>query len=273
MFPFFEVYDWIFIYTFWLTLSICFFLFLWMLKKLSFKYSYDFSFFTKNMIWYFLSIFFFSRLFYIISRWNDLSYIREPFQFFITSDYNFSLLWAIFWFFLVLFIKIKLRKESFIKYIDWIVLSFLFVLFMWYIWSLFGGQVYGKETLIWIEILYTHPFTKVPYEVAIFPLPIVYSIVFFIEFSMLYILSIYVNTRWLIGYLWIISFSSILLILEFFSWKYDILKDNLNFNFNQLLSIIIIIVSFYSLYKLIKLSDIKNLEIVETKTKKLNLKS
>ena len=251
--PFFEIYDGFFIYTFWLTLTVCFFLFLWMLKKLSFRYNYDFSFFTKNILWYFLSVFIFSRLFFVISSWRDLAHIRDPFQFFITSDYNFSLLWAVFWFFLILVINLKIKKESLLKYIDSVVLSFLFILFIWYMWALLWWQVYGRETSIWIEILYTHPFTKVPYEVAIFPLPIIYSIVFFLEFSVFYILSMYISLKWFIGYLWLIVFSSTLLILEFFSWKYDAFKYN--FNFTQILSIIIIVISSYFLYKIIKNSD------------------
>jgi prolipoprotein diacylglyceryltransferase len=62
-----------------------------MLKKLSTKYSYDVSIFVNNILWYFLSVFFFSRLFYVISKWNDLKYINNPAEFFIMSDYNFSL--------------------------------------------------------------------------------------------------------------------------------------------------------------------------------------
>ena len=256
MFPFFEIYEGFLIYTFWLTLTFCFFLFIWMLKKLSFKYSYDLSFFTKNIVWYFISVFIFSRLFFVISKWSDLVHIRDPFQFFITSDYNFSLIWAIFWFFLVLIINLKLKKEKLEKYIDGVMLSFFFVLFIWYLWALLGWQVYGRETTIWIEILYTHPFTKVPYEVAIFPLPVIYSIVFFIEFSIFYIISMYLGIRWFIGYLWLIVFSSTILVLEFFSWKYDVFKDNLSFNFTQALSIIIIAVSSYFLYKIVNNNDI-----------------
>ncbi|USN57922.1 MAG: hypothetical protein H6767_06250 [Candidatus Peribacteria bacterium] len=96
MFPFFEPISGVIIYTFGLTLTICFFMFLWMLRKLSGRFGYDFSFFTTNIVWYFLSVFFFSRLFYVIAKWNDMKYIKDPFQFFIMSDYNFSLFGAIF---------------------------------------------------------------------------------------------------------------------------------------------------------------------------------
>jgi len=73
-------------------------------------------------------MFFFSRLFYVISKWNDLKYIKTASEFFVTTDYNFSLFGLIFGFLLVLFINLKLRREKLVKYIDSIVLAFLLVL-------------------------------------------------------------------------------------------------------------------------------------------------
>ena len=186
MFPLIEPIDWILIYTFWITIMICFFLFVWMLKKLSIRFWYDFLLFKKNILWYFLSVFFFSRLAFVVWRWNDLKHIKNPLEFFVMNDYNFSLIWAIFWFFLVFYITSRIRKENLDKYIDWIALSFFFILFIWFFGALLWWQVYGNETMYGIEILYSHPFTPVPYQVPIFPLPIVYSIVYFILFSILY---------------------------------------------------------------------------------------
>ena len=252
MFPFFELSSNFIIYTFWLTITICFFLFLWMLKKLSKKFGYDYSIFTWNILWYFLSTFIFSRLFYVIWRWNDLKYIKDPFEFFIMNNYNFSLVWAIIGFFLILLINIKSRKESLEKYIDAVSISFLFILFIWFIWAFLGWQVYGKETHFGIEILYTHPFTPVPFEVPIFPLPIVYSIIFFILFSIIYILSIFVHIKSLLWYLGFVAFASIMLIFESFSWKYDILKNNIWINITQFFSIFIIIFCIYKLFIIFK---------------------
>lgn len=252
MFPLFSI-NWFIIYTFWLTISICFLLFIWMLKKQSIKLWFDYIIFKKNILWYFLSVFIFSRLFYVIWKWQDLKYISNPIEFFIMSDYNFSLAWAIFWFFIVLFITIKIRKEKLINFLDWIIISFLFVLFIWFIWALFWWQVYWKETFYWIEILYNHPFTPIPYQVAIFPLPIVYSILFFILFSISYISSMYINIKWLIWYIWLISIWAIFIIFEYFSWKYDIFKDNLWINLIQTFSIFLIILSIHWLYKISKI--------------------
>jgi hypothetical protein len=248
MFPLFEPIDWFIVYTFWITLTICFVWFLWMLKKLSIRFWYDYLIFKKNLLWYFLWIFFFSRLFYVIWKWHDLKYIKNPFEFFIMSDYNFSLAWAIIWFFIVLYTLLKIRKEKLNNFIDWLAISFFFILFIGYIWAFLWWQVYGRETLFGIEILYTHPFTPVPFQVPVFPLPIVYSIIFFLLFSVSYISFMYVHIKWLIWYVWFIIFASILLIFEFFSWKYDIFKDSIWINLIQTFSIFVIIFCSYRLY-------------------------
>lgn len=252
VYPFFEPISWVLIYTFWLTIAICFFMFLWMLKKLSVKFDFDFIIFRKNILWIFLSVFFFSRLFYVISRWNDLRHIKNPVEFFIMSDYNFSLMWAIFWFFLVFFILLRIRKEKLNNFISWLVLSFLFVLPFWYIWALLWWQVYWLPTDLWIEITYSNPNTLVPFQVPVFPLPIIYSIAFFILFSASYILSMNENNRKIIAYISLIAFSCIVFFLEFFSWKYWIFKDSLWVNMSQICSIWILLFSIYRLVKIYK---------------------
>jgi hypothetical protein len=248
MFPLFEPITWFIIYPFGLTIALCFFLFLWMLKKLSLRLWYDYLIFKKNILWFFLSVFFFSRLFYVIWKWPDLKYINNPFEFFIMSDYNFSLAWALIWFFLVLFLAIKIKKERIINFIDWLTISLFFVLFIGFIWAFFGWQVYGRETLFGIEILYTHPFTPVPFQVPVFPLPIIYSILFFILFCVSYIASMYINIKWIIWYVWLIMLWSLILIFDFFSWKFDIFKDAIWINLSQTFSIFLIIFCAYRLY-------------------------
>lgn len=175
-------------------------------------------------------------------------------EFFIMSDYNFSLYWALFWFFLVLYINVKLRKEKIDKYIDGLVLSFLFITYIWFIWAFLWGQVYWNETNLWIEVLYTHPFTPIPYQSPIFPLPIAYSIATFILFSSLYIISIFIKIRWFIGYMWLLIFWVITLILEFFTGRFDIFKVMLDINMTQILSLFLIIFSFYRLYIISKIA-------------------
>lgn len=257
MFPFFQIFG-IEIYTFGITLTICFFAFLYGIKYLSQRFGYNPGFFFNNIIWYFLSVFIFSRLFFVISRWDDLKFIKDPFEFFIMSNYNFSLFWAIFGFLLVAFINIKIEKSSMRKYIDGLTLSFLFVLFLGFVWALLGGQVYGRETTFGIEILYSHPFTLVPYQVPIFPLPIVYAITSFLLFSVLYILSALIHIRGLIGYLGLLVFSATVLILESFSGRFDILSAYVFFNLNQVYALVVAGWAMYELWKLYIVDNMQN---------------
>lgn len=247
MLPFFEIF-WIQIFTFWVSITLCFFMFIFMMKKLSTRLSFDFIIFKKNILWYFISIFFFSRLFYVIAQWSDLKYIDSPIQFFIMNEYNFSLVGAIVGFFLVLFLTMKIRKEKLDNFIDGIAISFFFALIVWYIGAFLGWEVYGKETQIGIEILYTHPYSPVPYQVPVFPLPIIYALLSFILFSSAYILSMYIHIKSLIGYLGFILFSCLLLVFEFFSGKSDIFSNLIGINMVQIFSIVLIISSGYKLY-------------------------
>ena len=247
MFPFFEPIQWFIIYSFWITIIICFFLFLLMFEKLKIRFWYKIDFFKKNILWFFIWTFLFSRLFYVIWKWNDLKYIQNPFEFLIMDSYNFSLAWAIFWFLIIFKILNRQKKENIINFIDWLTVSLLFVLFIGFIWALFWWQVYWKETTFWIELLYNHPFTPIPYQIPIFPLPIIYSILFFILFSISYISSLYIHIKWIIWYIWLISISCIIIIFDFFSWKYDIFKDLIWINLNQIFFIFFIIFCAYKL--------------------------
>lgn len=260
MYPFFEIYSWFFIYTFWLSLTACFFLFLWMLKKLCWKFWINDSFFFNRILWYFLSIFIFSRLFYVISKWSDFKFIKAPLEFFLMNDYNFSIIWAIFGYFLVMIISIIIHSLKSWKYMDASVLSFLFSWVFWYIWAFFWWQVYWKETNFWIEILYNNSFSPVPYEIPVFPLPIVYSIVFFILFSVLYMFAMFINIRWIVWYAWLALIGSVFMILENFSWKYDYFKIEYWINFTQIWSLFLIVFWFIWLYKIYKTP--KNIEII-----------
>jgi len=112
-----------------------------------------------------------------------------------------------------------------------------------YIGSFLGGQVYGRDTNFGIEVLYTHAFTPVPYEVAIFPLGLIYSILAFLLFSGLYILSMFIELKGFIGYIGIICFSSFLLIFEFFSGKFDIFKLGIGINLTQICALVLIVAS------------------------------
>ena len=248
LYPYIEILPWFSIYIFWLTLCVCFFLFLWKLKRLSKRFGYSFTFFSQNVLWYFLSIFIFSRLFYVLSRWNDMKFIKNPFEFFIMNDFNFSLFWAIFWFLVVTGVLLRIEKSSFKRYIDGIVLSFLLIMTVWYFWALFGWQVYGKETMYGIEISYQHFTATVPFQVPIFPLPIVYGLLSFLLFSGMYILSLFVHVRGFVGYLWIIVFCAMIIVFESFSGKQDILSVTSMFNLPQVFALVLATWSGYKFY-------------------------
>lgn len=262
MFPLFEIFNWFYIYTFWLTITICFFMFLFINKKLSHKFGINETFFLNRLFFYVFSSFLFARLFYILWNYNDFKFIQNPLEFFFMSDFNLSIIWWFFWFFIILFIQVILHGLKIWKYIDLSVISFLFIATIWYIWAFLWGQVYWKETNYWIEILYTNRFSPVPYEVPIFPLWIFYSIVFFILFCLLYILIIFIKTRWIIWYIWLIFIWITFLILENFSWKYDYLRLLLWINLTQIWWVIIIILWFYWLIRLFLKKDINKDNII-----------
>lgn len=179
-----------------------------------------------------------------------MKFIQDPFQFFIMSEYNFSLFGAIFGFLLVLFLLARFEKTPLKRYIDGVVLAFLGALCIGYIGSFFGGQVYGRETMFGIEVTYRNAFTPVPYQVPVFPLPVIYTILSFILFSGMYIFSLFYHVRGFIGYLGLIIFSSMILIFEFFSGKQDILSVVSVFNLPQLYALVLAIASSYQLYKI-----------------------
>lgn len=253
MYPQFELF-WIQIYSFWIALSISFVLFFWMLYKLSLKYWINSNFFLNSVFFYFISMFFFSRLFFILSEWRDFKYIfRESYSsFFLMNEYNFSIIgWAI-WFFLVLYFKIKKFKLKSEKYIDAVVLAFFFAAIIWYIGAFLWWQILGKPTELSIWVVYNSALSKSPYPGPIFPLAFIYSVLSFILFTALYIIRIFTKIEWFIWYLWIIIFSSFLLIFEFFNWDTDIFSSYVYLNITQIGALFFIIFASLWLSKIYK---------------------
>lgn len=75
----------------------------------------------------------------------------------------------------------------------------------------------------------------------------------------------YVHLKSLLGYLGLIIFSTIFLIFEFFSGKFDTLKESnetFAINITQLLSIFLIIICVYRLYLLMKANEGKEIIIL-----------
>lgn len=250
MYPFIELWFLGNIYTFGLTLMFCFFVFLTILKKVCSRFWINFSFFSNRILLFFLSTLFFSRLFFVLSYWNDYKFLDSPVSFLIMSDYNFSLPWAIFWYLVVLFFSTAFHRIQNWKYLDASVLAFLFTSIFWFIWAFLGWQIYWRETYYWIEVVYNHPFSPIPYDSGIFPLAIVYSIIVFILFSFLYIIAMFIRIRGIIGYIWLWLFASVVLILESFSWKFDFFYQSYWLSLNKWSAIALLIFSFYWLFKI-----------------------
>lgn len=248
------------IYIFGLTLTICFFVFQWMLKRLCWRFGINSTFFFNRTIWYFVSVLFFSRFFYVIANWNEFKFINHPIRFFFMDDYNFSLMWGIFGFLLVLFISIIIKWLRSAKYIDAFTLSFLFTLPLGYVWAFLGGQVYWKPVGLGKWILYDTAISNIPYK-EVFPLPLIYAWVFFFLFLAMYMIAMFVSIRWLIWYLWIIFFSSVILYLEQFNWQTDTFFNIFGINFTQICAIVLIIFSFTSIFRLSKYPN-KQTEII-----------
>ncbi len=251
MYPIIEFF-WVPIYTFWITLSISFFIFLWMLRKLCKKADINFSFFTNRILYFFISTVFFSRIFYLIAHYKtEASYIDNFWDFFIMENYNFSLYWAIFWFLLVLIISLKKAWIDYRKYLDVSVIALFFVLIFWYLGALFWWVVVWKPTDYWIELHYDNSFAPVWPDIAVFPLAIVYSIIFFIIFSVFYSLNLFVKTKWFLGIIWLMLLAWVIFSLDPFSYFYkDDFYMSFWISFPQLLSVITIVVWFIFLFML-----------------------
>gem|GEM_PF-588072 len=195
MYPTFELFG-LQVYTFGISLTLCFFLFIWMLKKLCGRFGINATFFFNRLLWYFLSVIIFARVFYIVGHWDDFAFMDSARHFFLINNYQFSLIGAFFGYFLVLFGSIIYYNLRSGKYIDASVLSFLFASVVGYIGAFLGGQIIGKDTDFGIEVAYSTSYSQVP----IFPLAIVYAVVFFLLFCLLYILSLFVHIRGILGY-------------------------------------------------------------------------
>ncbi|MDD2916327.1 MAG: prolipoprotein diacylglyceryl transferase [Candidatus Gracilibacteria bacterium] len=242
------------IFTFGLALSISFILFFFMLYKLSEKFGINANFFLGNALWFFLSMFIFSRLFYIMAEWRDFQFLWSQgiLKFLLMSDYNFSLMGGILGFMIILLIQLKRFKISTRKYIDAIVLSFLFASIIGFIGAFFGGQIYGRPTDSFVGISATSDMSNTPYTSPMFPLALLYSTVSFVLFFCLYLVRKFTKIEGLIGYIGILFFSIILFSAEFYSGGTDIFKAYVYLNLNQIGAILLCILGSRGLYKIYK---------------------
>ncbi|MDD5197909.1 MAG: prolipoprotein diacylglyceryl transferase [Candidatus Gracilibacteria bacterium] len=242
------------IYTFGLALSISFILFFFMLYKLSEKFGINANFFLGNVLWFFLSMFVFSRLFYIVAEWRDFQFLWSQgiLKFLLMSDYNFSLMGGILGFMVVLLFQLKRFMISSRKYIDAIVLAFLFASIIGFIGAFFGGQIYGRPTDSFMGIAATSDGSNTPYTSPMFPLALLYSFVSFFLFFCLYLIRKFTKIEGLVGYIGILLFSIILFSAEFYSGGTDIFKAYVFFNLNQIGSVFLFFLGAHGLHRIYK---------------------
>jgi phosphatidylglycerol:prolipoprotein diacylglycerol transferase len=240
MYPQFDLPYGITLYTFGLALSVSFLLFFWMLHKLSKKYGINTNFFIGNALPMFLSAFVFSRLFNLLSGWQDIA--SEGFvRFFFTSGYDFSLAGGMFGFFLVLFFRLSRHKLAPEKYLDAVVLAFFFSAVAAYIGAFFGGQIYGKPTYLPFGVTYTDPETVNPYTSPVVPLALVYAAFSFLFFVLLYIArATFVKIEGLTAYVGMAAFAAVLLVGEFWNGADDSIKPILFLNLNQIMAVVLV---------------------------------
>ncbi len=149
------------------------------------------------------------------------------------TDYNLSLFGGIIGFMGVLIYRLTRYSQKNEKYVDAVVIAFIFAAIVGYIGAFLGGQIYGRPTSLPIGVIYSEN-VNIPYTSAILPLALLYSLGAFIIFSGVYISREFLKISGMIGYLGVALFSLMIFVGDFFSGNTDILKDSLGLGFNQI---------------------------------------
>ncbi len=149
------------------------------------------------------------------------------------DNYNLSFIGGVIGFIGVLAYKIYRYEQPKEKYIDIVVLSFLFAAVVGYLAAFVGGQIYGRPTLLPIGIIYGNE-SAIPYTSSILPLALFYSLGCFFLFSTLYILREIIRIPGYIGYIGIALYSCFLFIGEFFTGSDDLVRSLIFINASQI---------------------------------------
>jgi prolipoprotein diacylglyceryltransferase len=151
----------------------------------------------SDIITFTLSIFFVSRLFFIIADWRTEGWLIKDliqhgdifgflWQFFVTDNYSLSFAGGVIGFLIVFFWKTRKNKKERVRYWDVIMPAFLIAASIGYLGALFGGQIYG---IVWdsvLSITYSNFDSIVPFQHPTFPLPILYAILSLLTVFALY---------------------------------------------------------------------------------------
>lgn len=237
--------------TFGVTLTVAFFLFYWMLRRLGRKYDINTAFFSINLLSFFLTTFFVSRLLHVILYaglpTKSAFSIEYPFlSFFLMSDFYFSAGGAVVAFFGLFWIHMRHREvvdreES----LDITVISWVFASIVAYLGAFLGGQVYGVRS----ESIFAVDYVNNPIlaEFPRFPLAIVYILCTLVIFSLIYIVRKLRPERGLAAGLGALLWGIMWFLGE---WWNDASSDNIAYvfglfshwkilNFNQIISLVL----------------------------------
>lgn len=184
MFPLFHITSFIEVHFFGFILVIAWMIFFWLLHKYNTEHGLSKNIF-KNISLYTVSIFFWSRIFYIFSDWRNEKYLLINLVewsgilaflrgFFITPNYSLSLAGGIFGFLLIFVWYIYTRRANYKKNIDVLVRAFFWAAILGYLGALLGGQIYGIPFDSPFSMLYSDKNSIVPIGSARFPLPVIY---------------------------------------------------------------------------------------------------
>jgi prolipoprotein diacylglyceryltransferase len=177
--------------TFGVALTLAFFLFYWMLRRLGRKYDINTAFFSVNLLSFFLTTFFVSRLFHVIlyaglTTKSAFSIEYPVLSFFLMSDFYFSAGGAILAFFGLL--SFYMRKRETVdreEVLDITTIAWVFAAIVAYFGAFLGGQVYGVRS----ESIFAVDYVNNPIlaEYRRFPLALVYSLCTLGIFSIIYV--------------------------------------------------------------------------------------
>lgn len=250
------------IYVFGVLLSITWLLFVTLLHHFSWKEGFTRSIFSdKTIIYLTLSMFFFSRVWYLFAEWRDEQFIlmelgRGNFLtfaklFFVPENYHFSLFWGIFGFFLVFFWKTKDAPRERLRYFDAVTWAFLFSALLGYLAALLGGQIYGIPFDSFFSILYNHKESIVDLRSPVFPLPILYII--FTGGILLTLTKVQKKIHEIpdgfIGFLGLGLFSGMIFLGEFLNGSEDMFESYFFLNLNQIGALIGIFMSLLWIFR------------------------
>lgn len=258
MYPFFTIFDiqihffGIFILIAWAVFFACLHIF-WQQKNITKSIFEDILPFT-------ISIFLFSRFFYILSQWRNEKFLFNEFfsgqkwlweflqTILFTENYNLSLAGGIIGFVIIFLHKTKSQKNMRSRYLDVAMPSFLIASLFAYFGGFLGGQVFWVPSTGFFSMEYNTKYRTIPFDGAVFPLPFFFIIGIILLIVIAFLFRKKTLPNGYLGYVLLGWFSILLFIGEFWSGRSDIFE--IYIRLNQFIAIIGFIISLLWLIKI-----------------------